>query len=268
MIKRLQPIFYFLLLAAGTDPLWAGTEIKAHLQSDSYKDAVVDVETSIDSGRLKMSFKGPWAHGSLIYDRDSSEVMVVDNLRKTVLTLTQDNQSALKLVGAIASARMAGLATGGEPFAHKIYILVQENVRAFFNGVPVLKNSGVQKEGFTCNQYRTDLDGKKVREVWSTTADQAGISGEDYDTLRSMAHLVVDLCGSELAQMGADTTTFEQDLSQPQLPVLATLYSRGKPSGRFEITEIHSQTFGLEVFAPPAGYQILSLLDLMRQGIH
>jgi hypothetical protein len=248
---------FILLLIGWAAPAWAGTEVKARLESYSDKKAWVDVEAFITGESLRLNFRGPSSHGSLIYDRESSLVTIIDDLHKTVLPLTQTNQSTLKFLGTIALAKSQGNS------ADKTYQMVQENARVFFNGVPVLKDKGVRKEGFTCDGYRTDLEGKKAREVWVASPEQVGMSLVDYDTLRGLAHLAVDLCDNALAQWGADTATFQQNLYTPQMPVLEILYAKGKSSSRFQILRISSQAFSAGTFDSPAGYRTLSLMELL-----
>ncbi len=255
----------FLLYSCWISPLWAGVGVRAHLESYTYKDAWVDVEAAIGEGQLRLDFQGPWSHGSLIYDRENSLVTVVDDLHKTILPLTQNNQTVLKLMGAIAADRLQAEIAGSRESAQKAYEMAQENARAFFNGIPVLKEKGIQKTGFTCDGYRTDLNGVRAREVWVTSPEKAGMSEEDYDTLRSLVHLVVDLCSGELTQWGVDTTDFQEGISQPQLPVLAILYAGGKPSCRFQILRVRSRKFNPRTFDPPAGYQTLSLFDVIKR---
>jgi hypothetical protein len=261
----MRKTFALLVLTGFTAPLWAGTQIKAHLESYTYKEAWVDVDASIEDGRLRLDFQGPWSRGSLIYDRESSQVTIVDHLHRTVLPLSQDSQAALKLVGAIAANRFQKEVTGSESGA-RAYALVAENAQAFFNGSPDLRAGNMNKEGFTCDEYRTNLEGKRAREVWVTTPEKAGVSGEDYDTFRSLAHLALDLFGMELSQLGVDPTIFQEGMANPQLPVLEVLYAKGKPSGQFKILQIRSRDFAPGIFDPPAGYQTLSLLDLINQG--
>src|ERR1035441_252820 len=174
------------LLAAFAKPLWAGTEVKARLESSFYKEARVDVIAAIGDGHLRFDFQGPWSHGSLIYERDSALLTVVDHLHKTVLPLTQDSQTFLKMMGAGASPKLRAKISGSGDGARVAFELASENARAFFNGAPALRDKGIRKEGFTCDGYRTDLGGKKAREVWVTVPQSAGMGTEDYDTLRSM----------------------------------------------------------------------------------
>ena len=200
--KALGTTTFLLLLCGWAAPLWAGIGLKARLESYTYKDAWVEVETAIGDGQLRLDFRGPWSQGSLIYDRDTALVTVVDDLHKTILPLTQDNQAALKLIGAVAADRLQGEIAGSRESAQKTFEMFQENARAFFDGVPALRAQEKQKSGFTCDEYRTDLNGQRAREVWVTSPEKAGMSEEDYDTLRSLVHLVVDLCGGEIGPMG------------------------------------------------------------------
>jgi hypothetical protein len=264
----MRKILLLFFICAWAPPLLAGTDVKARLEGYSYKEAWAQIEASIGEGRLRLDFQGPWTHGSLIYDRESSQLTLIDHLHRTILPLSQDSQSTLKFLGAIAAGRLQREMSGSDPAAQRAYRLVEENAQALFNGTPDLTGRAIGKEGFTCDEYRTDLDGKRAREVWVTAPEKAGMSGEDYDTLRSLAHLVVDLCGTELAQLGADPSAFQQGLAQPQVPVLAVLYAKGRPSGEFKILQIHSRDFAPGTFDPPAGYQALSLLDLLKQGGH
>lgn len=256
---------FLLLFVFGAIPLWAGTDVKARLESATDKDAWVNVEASISDGHLRLDFRGPWSHGSLLYDRDTGLLTVVDDIHKTVLPLAQDTQAALKLIAEIATAKLAN-DDGGLKGGAKAFQMVRENARAFFNGTPRLRDKGILKMGFTCDDYRTDWQGKRAREVWVADPGQAGMAGEDYNTLRALAHQALGLCGDKLAQWGVDTEGFKQNFLRPQLPVEEVLYLREKPSSRFEILSVKPRDFGPQTFTPPADYQALSLLDILRQG--
>ncbi len=266
--KSMKKSYFLLFLSSVAVPLFGGTDLRAHVESLSYKDAWVDVAVSIADGHLRLDFQGPISHGSLIYDRETSQVTVVDDLHKTVLTLSQGDQTALKIMGAISSGRLKGGAAGFPLSVQKTYAIVQENAKAFFNGIPVLKGKGARIGGFTCDEYQTDFEGIKAREVWVTLPEKVGMSGEDYNTLRGMVHLAVDFCGDELTQLGADTSSFQQSLSNPQLPVRAVLYAQNKPSGRFKVRSVRTRTFDATTFIPPAGYRNLSLISLGKNWIN
>jgi hypothetical protein len=189
----------------------------------------------------------------------------VDDFHKTFLLLSHDNQTALKLIATMASAKFEGQADGSKSGAMALQ-MVRENAQAFFNGIPALRGKGAVKNGFTCDDYLTDLSGKRAREVWVADPAAAGMAEEDYNTLRALTHLVLELCGDELAKWGADTDGFRQGFNSPQLPVREVLYLKGKPSSLFQILSVSPQDFGGETFAPPDGYRMLSLLDIIQRG--
>jgi hypothetical protein len=265
MMAVMKKIPFLLLLAACAPPLWAGTDVKAHLQSYTDKKAWVDVEAFVGDGHLRLDFQGPWSHGSLLYDRDTSLLTVVDHIHKTVLPLTQDTQAALKIIAAVASAKFEGQADATKNGA-KALQLARENAQAFFNGTPNLTGKGVLKRGFTCDDYRTDWEGKRAREVWVADPVKAGMGEEDYNTLRALAHQVLVLCGDELTQWGADTGGIDRDFFTPQLPVEEVLYLKGRPSSLFEILSVGPKDLSAGTFTPPAGYQTMSLADILKQG--
>lgn len=266
-MKKTIPILIVFLFEIGlSGTAFAGTALNARLQSYSSPKAWVDVITSIDHDKLRMDFKGPSSNGSLIYDRETSQLTLVDHFRKTVLALTSDNQAAIKLLLNIFSGRLKDQADGADAATRRSFYLARDNARAFFNGLPRLKEKSTRVAGFLCDEYDTLLKGKKAREVWVTSPSVAGMDAEDYNTLRSLAHLTVDLCGTLLAQWGADTGPFLQDLMGTELPIQEVIYSKDKPSSLIKVLGIHSQTFTDAAFNPPADYQVLSLLDLIKQG--
>ncbi len=262
--KYFAKLLLFICFFSPLAPLWAGTELKAYVECYADKQAWVNLRVSISDDHLKIHFNGPWCLGALVYDRETSEITVMDDIKKTVFTLTHDNQAALKFMANLASGKLIAGIAGSTPSAKKTYAMVTENARSFFNGVPVLKEKGDSKGNFTCDLYETDIDGVKAREVWVTSPEDAGIGGEDLDTFRSLVHLMVDLCGDELSQLGADTTTFQQVLSSSALPVYANLYAKGKRSCNFQMLGVRTRTFDPNDFVPPANYRVLTLLDMIK----
>ena len=263
-LLKITCLLQLLLVFGG--PACAGTSVKAYLESLSRKNAWIKLDASIDHSRMRLDFEGPSAHGALFYDRESSLLTFVDHLHQTVLPLSVENQEAIKLLLTVFSSRLKGEVEGADPSAKQAYELAEENVQAFFNGVPQLEKKGVSLGAFTCDEYVTDLSGKKTREVWVTTPERAGVNTEDYNTFRSLAHLAVELGAPLLAQLGADADSFQQNLSDPQWPLSEVLYSKGKASVRFKVLGLSSKDFADGVFNPPVRYRVLSMMDLLKQG--
>ncbi len=260
----MKKVYAFIVLICLSSPLFGGTEIHALAEGFSFEKAWIDLLATVDDGHVKIHFQGPWCQGALIYDRESSQLTIVDDLRKTVLILTQENQAALKLIGAVTSGKLISHIAGSTPSAQKTFLLVKDNVQAFFNGPADLKKSAVLKSGFTCDDFQAYFGGQKCREVWVTGPESAGIDVEDFNTLRSLGHLLLDLSSSTLNQLGADPTNIQQDLSSSIFPICEDLYSNGKHSGRFQVIKIRSGTINPGVFTTPSKYKIRSLLDLMN----
>lgn len=260
----MKKTIFILMMFVSSAPLWAGTEIRALVECDAYEKAWVDLRVSIGDGHLKVHFEGPWCLGALIYDRETSQLTVIDDTLKTVLNLTRENQAELKLLGALGSGKLMQVMAGSTPSAKKTYTMIKENAQSFFNGVPLLKANNVKKADFSCDWYQTDLDGKRVREVWVTSPENGGVNSEDFNTLKGLAHLLLDIGGNELAQLGADTTSFQQGLSTAPLPVYEDLYAGGKHSCKFHILGVRSKDLAPGVFVPPANYRTLGLIDLVK----
>ena len=265
-VKKRSLLLLTLFSLTTVVPASAGTSVKAILESLTRKTAWVNLTASIDNGRMRLDFEGPTAHGALIYDRESSLLTLVDHLHKTTLSLSPENQAAVKLLLAVFSGRLSGQIEGQDAAVDQAYELAKENAQAFFNGDPKLEKKGVSRAGFTCDEYVTDLLGAKAREVWVTTPSKAGISTEDYNTFRSLVHLMLDLGAPVLAQLGVDADGFEQNLSDPQWPVAEVLYAKAKASVSFKIVDLRPQSFIDGIFSPPQRYRILSLMDLLKQG--
>jgi len=100
-----------------------------------------------------------------------------------------------------------------------------------------------------------------------TPTEATGISVEDDETLWNLTRLMVELFGDELTAIGADTAAFLQGYSSLQFPVRMALYANGKISSRFQIIKIRQKSLAAGAFDPPAGYQTLTLLGIIQQGI-
>ena len=261
-----ENILFLWLCMAMTAPLRAGTLLEARLQSLQYKDAWVDLRLSVGQDLARVDVKGPWTHGSLLYRRDNSLVTVVDHIHRTVLAVPPGSQEAIRLLGGLAAAKWKAEKEGGDGGPGDVYRLIHENVGSLFNGTPRLKKKDVRLDGFDCDDYVTDGEKGEAREVWVTTSGRIGMATEDYNTLRSLVHLAVDLASGELAPWGADTAAFQRRLAGSALPVRAVYYAGGKPSARFRMLSVRSESFPAGTFDPPAGYRTLGFWDLLRQG--
>lgn len=254
-------IISFILLYT---PAWAGTALKAQLLNPFNKSAWTNLELSIDNDKVRMDFRGPYSHGSLIYDRDTSLLTVVDHIHKIVYQVGSAELAGLKIMGNLAFARMKAQWANATGQAHRDFESAQRDIQALFNGTPVLKAKGVAKDGFTCDEYVTKLEGKSGREVWVTLPDAAGMGLEDFNTCRSLVHLALELFGSGLSEMGADTLSFQQQLDGQALPVDAVLYVRGRVAGTFKVKSISTKSFDPGTFDPPARYQFRGLMDVIK----
>lgn len=267
-MKKPRFFFFFLPLLWGLAPgLRAGTEVKAYLQSTKDADYWVNVKASIQQGQMRLDWKGPWAKGSLFYDRDSSQVALADPIHRTVLLLPAADQTTLKLMLALLAGSLKEKVDSAGPGARRTYGLAAQNAVAFFNGTPQLEKKGAPDGSFSCDEYVAyGPYGDKMREVWVTDSDGTPLAGEDYNTFRSLAHLALDLSSSLAAQLGADTSAFEQNFSGADFPVREVLYAKGRPSLRFKVLGIQARDFDAATFQLPRDYKMMGLIDLLRQN--
>ncbi len=257
--------FIFLSLAVGFSTQgWAGTVLKAHIHCDAYKDGWIDLKVSVSHDKLRLDFKGPEALGSVLYDRDSSFLVIADHLRKTFIPISSTDQMGLKLVAAITAGRMEKQMETSSEASKRAFQFIRDNARAFFNGNPQRIAKDLSTDGFPCDEYVTDIDGVKNREVWVTTPQKAGIDDEDYHTYRSLIHLMFDLSGDFLAQMGVDAEAFQQGLSEEDLPIQSNLYIHDRPSCHYKVISIRQQEIAQGTFDPPEDYKKLGLMNVMR----
>jgi hypothetical protein len=261
----MKSILTLLFLTGFAAPALAGTALKADLLSLSHEDAWVDLNASISGNKVRLDFKGPWANGSLIYDKKSSLLTVVDHLYKEVINLGSGSQTGIKIFLSLFSGQMKKQVSSSDNAAKRAFELAQENAKALINGTPALVKKGVRKNNFTCDEYATELEGKKAREIWIAAPEKAGMNAEDFDTLVAMVRLAAELGSPVLEEFGADKKALLKNLSEPQLPMAARLYTNGKNSTRFKISSIKTKTFAEGVFTAPADYKTLGLLDLIRQ---
>jgi hypothetical protein len=248
-------------------PVWAGSEVRARLESTASKVAWVDVDALVEDGHVRINLNGPMAHGAVIYDQKTSQITLVDDLNKMVIPVGETAQTALKMMGFMASSQLKSQMEGAPPSAKLAFHLVEENAQALLNGSPILGQKNVQMDGFRCDLYETSGTGGKIREVWMAPRESTGISSEDYETLWSLTRLALDLVGRELGQLGADTGSFLQGYSNTQFPVHVALYANGKISSRFKIISVNQRSLGPGPFDAPASYQTVGLMDLIQQGM-
>jgi len=259
---RKTPILLLLWFTAV--PSFAGTALKARVQSFENKDAWANVAVSIGVNKLRLDFNGPWSHGSLIYDRETALLTAVDDFRKTIYAVTPSDQATLKLLSSLGLALAESQADKGNGGGRKTFEILREDVRLLFSGSPKLAARGVRTRGMVCDQYVTELEGEKAREVWVAAPEKTAMSAEDYHTFRSLVHLALDLGGGALSQLGADPAVLQGLLAEPELPVLSILYAKGKAASRLEILSVAAQAFEPAAFDPPTGYQPLGLMDLLK----
>jgi hypothetical protein len=268
-VKKHQAfLFYFSIFGLGfSASLQAGTEVKAFLQSSTGQSDWVNVHASIQQGQMRLDWKGPWSKGSLLYDRETSQVSLVDPLHRSVFLLPSADQTTLKLVLALFAGQLKKKADGADAETRRNLALFAKNAQSFFNGVPQLEKKDGSVGSFSCDTYVTnDAKGGKMREVWVTSSEATGMDAEDYNTFRSLAHLSLDLSDPLLSQWGADTGTFEQNFSVSDFPIQEVLYVKGRTSAKFKVLSVRSRGFGPETFQLPNGCKTLGLLDLLRQS--
>ena len=106
-------IILITLLLMGLElPVFGGSEMKVRLESTSHKYAWVNVDVLIENGQLRLNFQGPWSRGSLIYDKTTSGMVIVDDINKIVLSINSNTQTAFKMMGRVASGVLKDKWTG------------------------------------------------------------------------------------------------------------------------------------------------------------
>lgn len=264
---KIRVSFYLCLFLSLAVPLQAGTALKAFLRDYSSPGDWVNVQVSIQQGQTRLNWKGPLSKGSLFYDRDTGKVSLVDPLHRSIFVLSVGDQTTLKLALALFAGRLRKKADGADAATRRALNLVAGNARAFFNGTPQLEIKDGLLRGFSCDTYLTrDAAGGRMREVWVTPSQATILAGEDYNTLRTLAHLACDLGSPLLDEWGADTGDFGQNFYGSDLPIQEVLYVKGKASFQFKVLGIESRDFEPSVFQLPEGYKTLGLLDLLSQN--
>jgi hypothetical protein len=263
----MKNILLLLLLAGWTAPVWAGTELLVRLESTSDVHSWANLDVFVEKGCVRVNVSGPWSRGALIYDKKSSLITLVDDLNKIIVPVSQTDQTVLKMTSYLVAGKLRGQMEGANDAVKLAYQLVKDNAQALCNGDAALTQKGVRMDGFLCDLYEAQTGGVKNRQVWMTSLKATGMASEDYDTIWSLTRLVVDLFGEELSQVGADTTAFLRSYSNLQFPVHMALYVGGKISSRFKLIKIQRRVLTASNFDLPKGYQTLTLLGIIQQGI-
>lgn len=263
----MKNIFLLLLLAGWTAPVWAGTEILARMESTSDVHSWTNLDVFVEKGLVRVNVSGPWSRGSLIYDEKTSLITLVDDTNKIIVPVSQTDQTVLKMTSYLVAGKLRGQMEGANDAVKLAYQLVKDNAQALCNGNAALTQKGVRMDGFLCDLYELQTGGVKTRQVWMTPLKATGMASGDYDTLWSLTRLMVDLFWEELSQVGADSAAFLQGYSNLQFPVHTALYVDGKISSRFKLLKIRHRLLSAGTFDLPAGYQTLTLMGIIQQGI-
>ena len=263
----MKNIFLLLLLTGWVAPVWAGSKVLVRLESTSDVHSWANVDAFVENGRVRVNVNGPWSRGSLIYDEKTSLITLVDDTNKIIVPISQSDQTVLKMTSYLVAAKLRGQMEGANDSVKLAYQLVKDNAQALCNGNATLTQKGVRMNGFLCDLYVLQTGGVKNRQVWMTPLKATGMTSGDYDTLWSLTRLGIDLFWEELSQVGADTTAFLQGYSNLQFPVHTDIYVGGKISSRFKLIKIRHRLLPAGTFDLPTGYQTLTLLGIIQQGI-
>jgi len=264
---HLASLLGFLFWMGLVPPLQAGTEVKAFLQGYSGGKDWVNVLLSVQQDQLRLDWKGPLSKGYLLYDRDSSQIALVDSRRRSLFVLPAADQATLKLALALFAGQLHKKADNADAATRRNLEMAAKNARSFFNGAPQPEKEGETVGGFSCDSYLTrDEQGGKTRETWVAPPEKAGMPAEDYNTFRSLSHLVISLCDPLLTEWGADTVTFSGNLSGSDFPIQELLYVKGGLSAKYKTLSVRSKDFDPGLFQPPTDYKSLGLLDLLKHN--
>lgn len=258
---------FFALLTGYSSQLWAGTEITARLESAFYKQSWVDLDLLVGDGHVRINFTGPLANGALIYDKMTSDLILLDGFGKTAIPITRTDQMALKFMGSMGDSRLQDEMKRSLPSVKLAYNLVVSNLCALLNGSPALTEKGCHVNGFACDLYQTKAGDNASRKVWLVTPRATTLSPDDYETLRSLRSLAFDLGGPLLKDFGVNLDAYPLGDSTPQLPALIALYVDGKESCRLVVHKIRPKTLEPSAFEPPADYQRMSVLEMVKEGM-
>jgi hypothetical protein len=121
---------------------------------------------------------------------------------------------------------------------------------------PVTKNTGIRdnKEGYPCVKFETFLEGKKIRETWTT--DYKNIDGGDearnaFEGMNNFTERIKDNLG---AMLGGNSPYKEMNLVNG-FPVITREFEGGALENESVLKKTYRRTIDPDAFEPPSGYK-------------
>ncbi|MCP4201914.1 MAG: hypothetical protein GY769_08270 [bacterium] len=267
----MRKLFTFLaLLALSSGPAAAGVvyeiEVKDHRQSPPESETI---QAAVEGRHLKMGIAsgGRGSQGEMIFRGDRREMVVVDHDKGTYQVM--DEEMIRGIAGQLGDAnRMMQEALKNVPEDQRA--VVEQMMKQKMPGAAAkpparpkseLKKTGerADKNGYPCVKYEVLVEGRKVRELWSTDWDNVEGGSDVVDAFEDMAGFFREMMDAlpDFGQgRGMGDPAFENMKELGGFPVVTREFDQdGSLQGETALRSAKRQTIDPDAFEPPSGYK-------------
>jgi hypothetical protein len=221
---------------------------------------------AIEDGKVRVEMRGPEGNRDFIFREDRREFYSIDHTERTVRVMTEEDlerlNSQMEEASQMLEEQMQNMPSDQRS---QMEGMMDEMTSQMGGGQQPISYtraaSGVRVGSWSTDHYVGRRGGNKVREVWTTRADQlSGFARADRETLRAMQDFFANIAESFMVFFDGSSAE-GTDPAYRGIPVKTEFYSDGSVSRVVELKTIERASFGSGHFAVPGGYSRKSMME-------
>lgn len=217
----------------------------------------------VDKDHLRVETGAPGQGTVILFDGGSQTIRMVNVSNKTYSEMTKADMLRAQQAMGQMQERLQNLPPEQRARIEQMMRNRTGGAQPAQSAPVQYRDAGTDKVGkWTCTKYDGYEGEKKVKEICTVTAKEAGLSESDFDVVRQFAASMKSMMPAGMARM-ADASIADEQLRG--IPVRTIVYENGAPTVTTEMVDIHHETFPAGTFEVPSGYQREGMMGGRRQ---
>lgn len=228
---------------------------------ESYEPAMTSIiKAYIEKDKMRVETKGADGDFAFIFRGDKQVFWSIDYKNKTYVEITKEDLKRMKEQIQDAMKQMEEQMKNLPPEQRKLMEqMMQGQMKQQVQAPKVIYKkvaSGVNVNKWSCDKYEGLIEGRKVRELWTTDWQKLDLSAEDFKVMQDMAEFFKEFSesvASSFYQVGNED--WERQQGYRGVPVREIHYSGSKLLYKTELMDVKKVDFAPTSFEVPAGFK-------------
>ncbi|GEM_PF-2071208 len=257
--------FRSLILLAGLSagPLFAGTQVTATFKSPGLKPNGPNIQLSLQGTRLRLDLKAFPVDGTLLYDRSTGLLTVVDHYAKSYEEFGAAKRYFMGKTLQVGLGVYESRLDKAPQQQRDAWAKLRNTVRAVFAADFQGPTGSVRLAGKTGARYESNTNAGQSLSLTVARPEDLALGQGEWETWKSFCGLLRDSLGGGLTFFGADPDKLVSWPGVPGFPLGADWTDGSQQPFDVRIETVKTKSLSDGTFAPPVGYQATSLMNLL-----